>query len=170
MALDVRLKLDGFVAQTAGLARAVGRPGKTPLPAVLWRLLPTDATTGANGAAAVKAFTVAAGGAWSFDVLSGEADFAGGAVAWAKVTSLLVLVASPAAATAVRLGPDGRANAAQLWFPATASGNRVEVRDLFWQADRATGWAVSGGNGKVWLSNAGAASVSGTIVLTGVKS
>lgn len=170
--MDLRTEWRGSVVATAGIGKAVARWGGPVLPRALFRLFDGTAAGQADDAAYTP-FSIAFGAAFDWDLKggSGEKNLNGQALSWQTLKALWVVLDVPAAGVKLRLGPQGRTGAAQLWFFAATANYWAEVRDLYQQADRNDGWAIAGGASKVCLTNpaGGGSPVTGVLVAAGVK-
>ncbi len=103
------------------------------------------------------------------DLAGGVTDFQGNAITFTKIKRAFLAVLDPDGTKKVRFGPQGRTNAAQLWFGGTAAAVYEEV---VWYTDRIdtyTGWTVTAGTGDILsVYNPTGSSLSYTIWLMGV--
>jgi hypothetical protein len=172
MGLDLRMEWRGYANATAGVGKATARWGGPVLPAALFRLFDGTAAGQANDAA-YTAFSVAFGAAFDWDLKggAGEVNFNGQALSWQTLKCLMVVVTAPAAGKELRLGPQNRTNAAQLWFSGVDADSYVVARDLYWQSDPNAGWAIGASTKIVSLTNpAGSGDpITGYMIAAGVK-
>ena len=161
---------NGIQLESGGLTYR-SRYGDAPTPA--GDLTLGDGTgSGQANDAFEKAFTVAAGATLLIDLKggTGELNVLNQALAFTKVKGFeLILTTPPAAGVSLQVGPQGAANAAQLWFQATTANFWEEVRDRVAKFDRAVGWALDATHKVLALKNPGAASVSGWLRILGVR-
>lgn len=171
MALSARIEWkDGVLVGSAGLQYR-SRFGHAPAPAGAIAL--SDGT-GANQANDVfeRLVTVPDGEALLIDLKggAGELNVLNQPLAFAAVKSVeLILTTAPAAGVSLRVGPQGAANAAQLWFQAATANFWTEVRDRFAMFDRVTGWGLDATHKVLAISNPGAADVSAWLRIIGVR-
>lgn len=124
----------------------------------------------ANGMYAAT-LTLAAGTGQSLNLRTagGLLDALNAAVNWSALKSLVVQVREPDGTKSVRVGPQGTAAAAQLWFAGVAAGDYHTVRNwMVWQ-DQYTGWVLSDSAGVVRLHNPGAGTITVDVLAIGVK-
>lgn len=169
--LVTRIQWQDGVVLSSGNLKARSRYGTSPTPGGLFAL--ADGTGGGQANDAYEsAFGVAAGATLQIDLKggNGEVNLINQPLAFTAVKGVeVVLTAAPAAGVSVQFGPQGVANAAQLWFQAATANFWQEVRDRFATFDRAVGWAVNGTNKVLALKNPGAAAVAGWIRVIGTR-
>lgn len=171
MGLMSRIRWTDGVVWDSGAIRARSRYDTSPAPSGLWTT--TDGTaTGQANEAFEATYTVAAGATTSIDLLGAgsEKNLINQTLAFTRVKGVeLVLTTAPAAGVSLRLGPQGVANAAQLWFQAATTNFYVEVRDRFAMLDRAVGWSLTAPAVKLPAHNPGAAPVSFWVRIIGTR-
>ena len=168
--LDVNEKLAGSVRLQAGNFDVASRYGEGPTPSATFDL---DDGTGDGEANDVyeKAFTLAAAATLAVDLKggTGELNLINLPIAFTAVKRVVLLVSSPAAAAALRIGPQGVADAAPLWFADAAADKWVEVDDQFVIGSRMDGWPVTPSAKLLVLKNPSAGPVSAWLRVIGVK-
>lgn len=171
MGLAAQIDWTGGVTETSGNLSASSRFGTAPTPSGSWAL--TDGTGSAQANQVYESlFTIAAGVTLQIDLKSGagEKDVLNLALAMTAVKSVEVLLSTtPAAGVSLQLGPQGLANAAQLWFQAATANFYDTIRDRFANQDRAVGWALDATHKIVGVKNPGAGSVSGWLRIIGTQ-
>lgn len=161
---------DGVLFESGGL-RYKSRYGVDPTPSGLFQLQDGSSTGQANDVYE-STFTITAGSTTEIDLKGGasEKNVLNQTLAFTTVKGIeIVLTTTPASGVSVRFGPQGRTNAAQLWFQAVTANFWTEIRDRFAMFDRATGWAIGASTKVIALHNPGASSVSGWIRVIGVR-
>jgi len=99
----------------------------------------------------------------------GELDVLNVAMAATAVKGVFLKVTTPASGTSLRLGPQGRTDAAQLWFQAVTANFYDTVSDIFVMSDRGAGWALGASTKVLSLYNPGASTVAATLYVVGTK-
>lgn len=88
--------------------------------------------------------------------------------AFTKLKLVLVAVVSPDGAKKLRVGPQGRTNAAQLWFQATSANFWEECFTYVLKERPVTGWTATAGSADVFsVYNPGATALDYAIWLLG---
>lgn len=170
MAIDIntddRLTGGGTVTDPAqGLSQVAGYGGAI-LPAVRVRY-----SYGTGNAQVTKWYlnrhTLAAGAYLDLNLTSGLTAL-GAAQAFAALKRVVVALVAPDGTKRLRVGPQGRTNAAQLWFQAVTANFWEETYTLVWKDRPVTGWPVTAGAADVLsIHNPGAASVDCAVWLLG---
>ena len=171
MGLMARIRWSDGAVWDTGVIRARSRYDTSPAPSGLWTTADGTGTGQANEAYEAT-YTIGAGVTTSIDLLGAgsEKNLINQTLAFTKVKGVeLVLTTTPAAGVSVRLGPQGVADAAQLWFQAATTNFWVEVRDRFAMLDRAVGWPLTAPAVKLPIHNPGAASVSVWVRIIGTR-
>lgn len=116
-------------------------------------------------------YTIAAGANQDLDLAGGVTDFEGSAITFTKIKVVLIGVQSPDGSKAVRVGPQGVANAWQGPFGGVAAANYLTVRRwLPLVLDTHAGYAVTAGTGDILrLNNPGASSIDVSVLIGGVQ-
>jgi hypothetical protein len=170
MGLQARYRFTGGYLVTSGSLKAEARVGSGGEPGGNCRF---DDGTGAGQANQIFAtdFTIASGATQLYDLKggNGELDVLNVALAMVKVKLVLIELDTPAAGTSIRFGPMNQTNAAQLWFQNVTANFYDTVRHILNQADEVTGWTIGASTKVIALHNPGAASVSGSLRVIGVK-
>lgn len=96
-------------------------------------------------------------------------DAGGSPIRFAKIFWLLLAVVEPGAAKALRYGPMGVANSAQLWFSGVTADEWVLVTDADLKLNRSAGWAVDTANANLRIYNPSAGSVTFRLWIVGEK-
>ena len=173
MGLTARITWKDGVQYEAGGRSFRSRYGTAPAPDG------TLALTGGTGSGQANdvyetAFTLAAGATLLIDLKGGNGERSSlepaNLLAFTAVKGLeLILTTPPAAGVSLLVGPQGAANAAQLWFQAASANFWEEVRDRVARFDRAVGWALDATHRVLALKNPGATSVSGWLRVIGTR-
>lgn len=100
---------------------------------------------------------------------NGELDVRNTAMAMTAVKAVLLAIDTPASGTSLRFGPQGRTNAAQLWFQADTTNFYDVVLDTLVMRDARAGWTLDNTHKVVSLYNPGAGAVTGTLWIFGTK-
>jgi hypothetical protein len=170
MGLQARYRFAGGYLVTSGPLKAEARMGTGGEPGGDCRF---DDGTGAGQANQLFApdFTIAAGATQLYDLKggSGELDVLNVALALVAVKLVLIELDTPAAGTSIRFGPQNATNAAALWFGGVTATFYDTIRSKLLQADEVTGWTIGASTKVIALHNPGAASVSGSLRVIGVK-
>jgi hypothetical protein len=170
MGLEANFKLSGGFGHTSGLLGASGRFGTAPMPIGTVRI--TDGTgAGQANQVFLAALSIAAGATQLYDLKggTGELDVLNAALAMTAVKTVAVEITTPAAATSLRFGPQNQANAAQLWFQAVTANFYDTILSKFFQEDVRAGWALDATHKVLAVTNPGAATVTGTLLVVGTK-
>ena len=159
----------GYLATAAPLS-AAERLGAAGGPSLAWDVVDG---TGAGQVNFVyrKAVSLAATTYLDIDLKGGggELDVLNVAMAATAVKFVLLQVTTPASGTSLRLGPQGRTNAAQLWFQAVTANFYDVVADTLVMWDSRAGWALDATHKVLSLYNPGASTVAATLWVMGTK-
>lgn len=170
MGLNARIDLVGGFDVTSGILRAAAAsgPGNTPS----GQMLLTDGTgVGQANFVYTRAISLAATTYLDIDLkgAAGALDVLNVAMAATAVKAVLLEITTPAAATSLRFGPQGRTDVAQLWFQAVTANFYDIVFDKFFMCDTRAGWPIGATTKVISLYNPGAATVAGTLWVFGTK-
>lgn len=153
MAIDTldatgRLTGGGTLADSATGEQQSASFGGTLLPGVA-----AEYTYGTGDAQARRWYlarrTLAAGAYDDLNLTSGLAAL-GATQVFAALKRVFVGVASPDGTRRLRVGPQGRTGAAQLWFQAATANFWVETYTHLWMERPYTGWAVTASTADVF--------------------
>lgn len=173
MALDVSIQWTGGCRLTTGTATSRSRFGVSPTPAGLFRLTDGTGNSQANDVYETAFSLAASGGADTLlvDLKGGtsEKNPLGVALAFTAVKGVEVVITSPASTKSLRLGPQGKTDACQLWFQAVTANFYDLVRSRFAMFDEITGWAVGSSTKILALVNPSAVTVAGWLRVIGTK-
>lgn len=169
--LLTRVQWTDGVLLSSGNLKARSRYGTSPTPSGLFSLTDGTASGQANDAYE-SAFSIDAGATLQIDLKggSGESNLLNQLLAFTAVKGVeLILTTAPAAGVSLQFGPQGVANAAQLWFQDVAANFWAEVRDRLAQFDRAAGWPIDAAHKVLAIKNPGLAAVAGWIRVIGTR-
>jgi hypothetical protein len=116
-----------------------------------------------------KSFTITTGSNQDLDLAGSLANEFGETITFAKIKGIIVCIASPDGTKKVRVGPQGVANGAQLWFGGTGATVYEEVEEVLVRGAKYTGWTVVAGTDVLRINNPTASSVTVHIALWGTE-
>lgn len=152
--------LDGTVIWRQGFVDSVGNLTGRSLydlgqsPAVRW---PSTRFNDASFRLFETVRTIAAGATDSID-LGSVTDILNRPTAFSRLVSLELVITSSSGV--VRLGPQGQANAAQLFFGGVTADHWIDIYGPFAWLGSLNGVAINAPNRTLWLSNPGTSPVS----------
>lgn len=161
-----RISFGGAYENSTTLVKQV--LGEALLPAV------TLGLTYGTGADQVNAWYVAlrtlgATTTESLDLRGGLTDPEGATVSFEYVKRVVISISSPDGTKSLIVGPQGVANAAQLWHGGTGASNHETTYSFLWKERPITGWATTAGTADLLpIQNPGGASVTYGIWILGV--
>lgn len=163
---DVRLSGGGTLTDSANVLTQIANFGGAILPTIFSRY-----SFGTGNAQANKWYlakrTLAATTYDDLDLTSGLTA-AGATQAFTALKQVLIAIISPDGTKKLRVGPQGRTHANQLWFQAATANFWEETYTHIWKDRPITGWALSAGSTDVLsVYNPGGSSLDYAIFLLG---
>lgn len=160
---------NGFVGRL-GVTNIPYRFGSNVMPQGLIRLLNGVGATQAN-VCMVKPWSIAAAANLDIDLTTGQLDISNVAVNLSAVKLVYLEITNPGTTDAVRFGPQGVTNAAQLWFQAATEHFYEVVRSkLLMTWENGAGWPISGSNKVLRIHNPSAGTLTGWLAVLGIGS
>lgn len=99
----------------------------------------------------LSTITIPAGTSVSLDLVGGLTDAEGNPINFAAIKSISLWVKEADYKKSVRFGPQGEANANQLWFGGVGADSYVVITSYLTNDDPITGWPVVAGSSDVLM-------------------
>jgi hypothetical protein len=172
--LALSFKLDGTASLT-DLAMTIALPnlpftiGGLDMDALEFELADGTGTDQANELYVART-AIGIGANLDLDLYGSLLNFKGDVINFTAIKLFLVTIQTPDGVKKIRVGPQGLALAAQLWFGGVTANFYEETTWHSFHFDRYAGWPiVSGVTDKVRIANVGGTALSVNIVIAGTK-